>query len=81
MRHQVGLAKMLSRATLVLFVTHALMTLLADGVAAPTAPDMLNTSAPAISRVIGFRNRPIEWEYGDIDVLSCVDPSRNKSRR
>jgi hypothetical protein len=81
LRHQVGLAKMLSRTTLVLLVTHALMTLFADGVAAPTAPDMVNTSAPAISTVIGFRMRPIELGIDDIDVLSCGDLSRNESRR
>jgi hypothetical protein len=69
---------MLSRTTLVLLVTHALMMLpLADGVEAPTAPDMVNTSAPAISTVIGFRKRPIESGIDDIDVLSCGDPPRD----
>src|SRR5258708_31761196 len=69
---------MLSRTTVVLLVTHALMMPPPlDGVAAPTAPDMVSTNAPAISTVIGFRKRPIESGRDDIDALLCGDPSRN----
>src|SRR6476620_583426 len=68
---------MLRRTTLVVLLTQPLMTFDAVGVEAPTAPDMLRTSAPAISRVAGFRTRRIELGNDDIYVLSCVDPPRN----
>ena len=58
---------MLIRTILVVLLTHAFMVVVADGVAAPTAPDMLKTSAPAIRTVIGFRNLPIEAGINDIE--------------
>jgi hypothetical protein len=74
---KVGLAKTLRRTILVVLLTQPLMTLDALGVDAPTAPDMLKTSAPAISRVAGFRTRRIELGSDDMYVLSCGDPPRN----
>src|SRR6187200_39712 len=72
---------MLKRTILVVLLTQPLITLDAVGVEAPTAPDMLNTSAPAISKVAGFRIRLIVVGSDDIYTLACGDPPRNKPRR
>src|SRR3954466_16157847 len=63
------------RVTLVVLLTHALIRPL-EGVAAPTAPDMLSRSAPAMRTIPGFRSRLTEFALDDIDALSCVDPSQ-----
>jgi len=74
--HHVGLAKIVMRVTLVVRLMHDLIRP-SDGVAAPTAPDMLSASAPAARMTIGFRKRPTECAIGDIDALSCMDPSQS----
>src|SRR6478752_4030579 len=65
------------RVTFVVLLMHDLIRP-SDGVAAPTAPDMLSASAPAAMMTIGFRNRPTLFAIDDIGALKCMDPSRNK---
>ena len=53
---------MLSRTALVVLVTQALMTLgFLGGVAAPTLLAKVRTSAPAMRRAAGFRNRATDF--------------------
>ena len=53
---------MLSRTALVVLVTQALMTLgLWGGAAAPTPLAKVRTSAPAMRRAAGFRNRTTDF--------------------
>jgi hypothetical protein len=61
---------------LVVLLTQALIRPFV-GVAAPTAPDMLNRSAPAMRTIAGLRKRPTDFGLDDIDALSCMDPSQN----
>src|SRR6478609_3253147 len=67
------------RTTRVVLLTQPLSTPGVVGVAAPTTPEMLKTSAPAISRVAGFRIRLIVVGSDDIYTLACGDPPRNKA--
>jgi hypothetical protein len=66
---------MVMRVIFVVLSVHALIRV-APGVAAPTAPDMLMTSAPAASSVNGLRSRPIEIGSEAICALSMLDPPR-----